>query len=51
MPLDVVVGRALAYCVHPGASWHRLPARGRLMLVAAYVSASYVTVLTMLLIA
>ena len=51
VPLDVVIGRALACCVHPWASWRCLPARGRLMLVAAYVSASYVAVLTLLLIA
>ena len=50
MPLDVVIGRALAYCVHPSASWRRLPASGRVLLVAAYVSASYVTVVTLLLI-
>jgi hypothetical protein len=51
VPLDVVLGRALACCAHPWASWRILPARGRLMLVAAYVSASYVTVLSLLLIA
>ncbi len=48
VPLDVVIGRALAWCVHPSASWRRLPASGRVLLVAAYVSASYVTVLTLL---
>jgi hypothetical protein len=49
MPLDVAIGRALACCVHPWASWRLLPASGRVLLVAAYVSASYVTVLTALL--
>jgi hypothetical protein len=48
MPLEVVVGRGLAYCVHPSVSWRRLPASGRGLLVAAYVSASYVTVLILL---
>ena len=48
MPLDVVIGRALAFSVHPSASWRRLPASGRVLLIAAYVSASYVTVLTLL---
>ena len=48
MPLDVVIGRALAFSVHPSASWRRLPASGRVLLVAAYVSASYVTVLAVL---
>jgi hypothetical protein len=34
--------------VHPFAAWRRLPASGRVLLVAAYVSASYVTVLALL---
>jgi hypothetical protein len=49
VPLDLMIGRALAWCVHPVAAWQRLPARGRVLLVAAYVSASYTTVLTVLL--
>jgi hypothetical protein len=48
VPAHVVIGRAVAYCAYPSASWRRLPASGRVMLVAAYVSASYVTVLTLL---
>ena len=48
VPLDLLIGRALAWCVHPVAAWQRLPARGRVLLVAAYVSASYTTVLTLL---
>jgi hypothetical protein len=48
VPLEVVIGRSVACCVHPSASWRRLPASGRVLLVAAYVSASYVTVLTLL---
>jgi hypothetical protein len=48
VPLDLLIGRALAWCVHPAAAWRRLPARGRALLVAAYVSASYMTVLTLL---
>jgi len=51
VPMDVVIGRALACCAHPVLSWRRLPAHGRVVLVAAYVSASYVTVLTALLLA
>jgi hypothetical protein len=49
--MDVVIGRVLAWCVHPYASWRCLPASGRVVLVAAYVSVSYVTVLTLLLMA
>jgi hypothetical protein len=48
MPLGVVIGRSLAYAVYPSASWRRLSACGRVVLVAAYVSASYVTVLMLL---
>ena len=48
VPLDLFIGRALAWCVHPAAAWQRLPARGRVLLVAAYVGASYTTVLTLL---
>jgi hypothetical protein len=51
VPVDVVIGRTLACCAHPAAAWRRLPASGRVLLVAAYVSASYVTVLSLLLIA
>jgi len=51
VPFDVAIGRALAWCAHPYLSWGRLPASGRVVLVAAYVSAGYVTVLTLLLIA
>jgi hypothetical protein len=45
-----MIGRTLAWCVHPVAAWQRLPARGRVLLVAAYVIASYTTVLTLLLV-
>ena len=51
VPIPVVIGRSLACCLHPWAAWRRLPASGRAWLVAAYVSASYVTVLAVLLIA
>jgi hypothetical protein len=51
VPFDVAIGRALAWCALPHLSWRRLPASGRVLLVAAYVSASYVTVLAVLLVA
>jgi hypothetical protein len=44
------IGRAVAFCVHPYASWRRLPTSGRVWLVAVYISASYVMVLSLLLI-
>lgn len=43
MPLDLVIGRMLACCVHPSAAWRRLPLKGRVLLVAAYLGASYLT--------
>jgi len=48
VPLDVAMGRSLAYAMNPTTSWRRLSARGRVGLVAAYVSASYVAVLMLL---
>ena len=51
VPMDVAIGRALACCVHPVVAWRRLTAYGRVGLVAAYVSASYVTMLAALLLA
>jgi hypothetical protein len=38
----------MACCAYPAAAWRRLPASGRVLLLAAYVSASYVAVLTLL---
>jgi hypothetical protein len=43
MPLEVVIGRMLACCVHPSAAWRRMPLKGRVLLVAAYFGASYLT--------
>ena len=48
MPVEILLGRALAFCVHPTAAWRRLPASGRAMVVAVYLGAGYVTVLTAL---
>jgi hypothetical protein len=48
MTLDVIAGRALAFCVHPHAAWRRLPTRGRALLVGAYFTASYAIVLAAL---
>ncbi len=51
MPLDLVIGRMLACCVHPSAAWRRLPWKGRALLVGAYFTASYVTLLLTLFLA
>ena len=50
MTLDVVLGRSLAFCVHPSAAWVRLTARGRTLLVSAYFGAGYALVLALLLV-
>jgi hypothetical protein len=42
------IGRAVACCVHPYASWRRLPASGRAGLLAAYAGIGYVTMIGLL---
>jgi hypothetical protein len=48
MPIEICMGRAAALLVHPAAAWVRLSTRGRLLLVGAYATASYLAVLTAL---
>jgi hypothetical protein len=48
--LDVALGRLLACCVHPAASWRRLPPAGRALVVGAYFVAGYATGLLALLV-
>lgn len=50
MTIEVCLGRGLALLVHPAAAWRRLPARGRVILLSAYVTVSYVAVLSALLV-
>jgi hypothetical protein len=49
--VEIVIGRGLAYCAHPAAAWRRLRPAGRALLVGAYAAGSYVTVLTVLMLA
>ena len=42
---EILVGRSLAMCVHPYAAWRSHSARGRLLVFAAYLGASYVLIL------
>jgi hypothetical protein len=51
MPIPIIIGRSLACGLHPFAAWHRLPASGRALLIAGYVSASYLAVLALLFVA
>jgi hypothetical protein len=48
--IEVAIGRSLAMCLHPSAAWRVLPPVHRLLLVAAYFGAGYVSVLVALLI-
>ena len=45
MSVDLLIGRGLAFCVHPTAAWRVLSTRGRAFVVAAYAGAAYVAVL------
>ena len=49
MTPEVVIGRWLAFCVHPTAAWRRLPLSGRCLMAASYAAASYAAGLSMLL--
>ena len=50
MPIELLLGRSAAMCVHPFAAWLRLTVRGRTLLVSAYFGASYAIVLAILLV-
>jgi hypothetical protein len=51
MSVELLIGRGLAFCVHPAAAWRVLSAPGRAFVVAAYAGAAYVAVLGVLLLA
>jgi hypothetical protein len=51
MSFDLLIGRGLAFCVHPKAAWNVLSTPGRAFVVAAYAGAAYVAVLGVLLFA
>jgi hypothetical protein len=43
------IGRSLAACLHPVAAWHRRSTFIRVQVIAGYLLASYLVVLTILL--
>lgn len=49
MPIEIVLGRWLAFCLHPTAAWRLLPTGGRCLLAASYAAGSFLTSLTVLL--
>ncbi len=46
--VERLLGRSVAFCVHPYAAWRRLPVRGRALLVGAYFGTAYTVVLVLL---
>jgi hypothetical protein len=44
----VLIGQSLAACVHPLAAWRSTARSLRVMLLAGYFTAAYITVLTTL---
>lgn len=48
-PLEIFVGRLLAACLHPWLAWRVSSPAGRLLVVAAYFTAAFVTLLGTLL--
>jgi hypothetical protein len=40
--MDILIGRGLAFCLHPQAAWRVLPRGGRVMVIAAYAVAGFV---------
>jgi hypothetical protein len=49
MGWEILVGRSLAFGLHPLAAWPRLSTSARALLIAAYCGAGYAIVLTALL--
>lgn len=43
---EILIGRTLAFSVHPNAAWRVLPASGRLWMVCGYFATAYLTVLS-----
>jgi hypothetical protein len=48
MSPEIVIGRVLAFCIHPVAAWRVLTPPGRALVIGAYFVVSYVAVLTAL---
>ncbi len=45
MSLELLIGRGLAFCVHPMAAWRVLSTPGRAFVISAYAVGGYVAVL------
>jgi hypothetical protein len=49
MPVEVLIGRSLAFCLHPAAAWRLMSPASRAVLVAIYFAAGYLGALGALL--
>ena len=48
--MQEIIGRSLAFCMHPRAAWPLLPLKGKALMIMAYAVAGYVAGLAALLI-
>jgi hypothetical protein len=48
MAPELVLGRWLAFCAHPIASWRLLPATGKCLIALSYAAMSYAAALGVL---
>ena len=48
LPLDIAVGRWVAFCAHPVCAWRRRSGRVRAVVVTSYFAAGYVAMLCVL---
>lgn len=51
MTWELLLGRSVAFCLHPSAAWRVLSHSGRALMLAAYFGAGYLGVLVTLLVA
>jgi hypothetical protein len=47
-PIETLIGRGLAMCVHPYAAWRSRSIRGKAFVVSAYAAAGYALALGLL---
>lgn len=46
--LELLIGRSLAMCAHPYAAWRSQSAKGRALVLVAYMTVTYIIVLGVL---
>jgi hypothetical protein len=48
MSIEILLGRGLAFCLHPAAAWRVLSRSGRALVVGAYAGAGFIATLALL---